>query len=106
MNCWRKQWESSTVHYEEPTSELSDDKDTVIKEWIPATPDVKNYSYTKVGDVFYYREDSRMYRQELTGKKAERVDGMLRIRDALRELMDFPASRRSRTGMGAAHHGV
>lgn len=76
-------------HYEEPTSELSDDKDTVIKEWIPATPDVKNYSYTKVGDVFYYREDSRMYRQELTGKKAERVDGMLRIRDALRELMDF-----------------
>ena len=75
--------------YEEPESELSDDKDTVIKEWLPATPDVKNYSYTKVGDVFYYREDSRMYRQELTGKKAERVDGMLRIRDVLRELMDF-----------------
>lgn len=75
--------------YEEPASELSEDKDTVIKEWLPATPDVKNYSYTKVGDAFYYREDSRMYRQELTGKKAERVDGMLRIRDALRELMDF-----------------
>lgn len=75
--------------YEEPASELSEDKDTVIKEWLPATPDVKNYSYTKVGDIFYYREDSRMYRQELTGKRAERVDGMLRIRDALRELMDF-----------------
>ncbi len=75
--------------YEEPESGLSDDKDTVIKEWLPATSDVKNYSYTKVGEVFYYREDSRMYRQELTGKKAERVDGMLRIRDALRELMDF-----------------
>lgn len=75
--------------YEEPASELSDDKDTVIKEWLPATPDVKNYSYTKVGDTFYYRENSRMYRQELTGKKAERMDGMLRIRDALRELMDF-----------------
>ena len=74
--------------YEEPASELSEDKDTVIKEWLPATPDVKNYSYTKVGDAFYYREDSRMYRQELTGKKAERVDGMLHIRDALRELMD------------------
>lgn len=75
--------------YEEPASELSEDKDTVIKEWLPATPDVKNYSYTKVGDAFYYREDSRMYRQELTGKRAERVDGMLHIRDALRELMDF-----------------
>lgn len=75
--------------YEEPASELSDDKDTVIKEWFPAVPDVKNYSYTKVGDTFYYREDSRMYRQELTGKKAERVGGMLRIRDALRELIDF-----------------
>lgn len=35
--------------YEEPASELSEDKDTVIKEWLPATPDVKNYSYTKVG---------------------------------------------------------
>ncbi len=76
-------------HYEEPESGLSDDKDTVIKEWIPAAPNVKNYSYTKVGDVFYYREDSRMYRQELTGKKAERVDGMLRIRNVLRELIDF-----------------
>ena len=28
--------------YEEPASELSEDKDTVIKEWLPATPDVKN----------------------------------------------------------------
>ena len=38
--------------YEEPASELSEDKDTVIKEWLPATPDVKNYSYTKVGGCF------------------------------------------------------
>lgn len=75
--------------YEEPESELSDDKDTIIKEWLPATPDVKNYSYTKVGGSFYYREDSRMYRQELSGKKAERLDGLLRIRNALRELMEF-----------------
>ena len=75
--------------YEEPASELSEDKDTVIRECLPAAPDVKNYSYTKVGDAFYYREDSRMYRQELTGKRAERVEGMIRIRDALRELMDF-----------------
>ncbi len=75
--------------YEEPAIELSDDKDTVIKEWLPATPDVKNYSYTKVGDSFYYREDSRMYRQELAGKKVERLDGLLHIRGALRELMEF-----------------
>lgn len=75
--------------YEEPSSELAEDKDTVVKEWLPAASDVKNYSYTKVGDSFYYRENSRMYRQELTGKKAERLDGMLRIRSALRELMDF-----------------
>lgn len=75
--------------YEEPESELSEDKDTVIKEWLPATPDVKNYSYTKVGDHFYYREDSRMYRQEMTKKRAERLDGLLRIRGALRELMEF-----------------
>ena len=75
--------------YEEPESGLSDDKDMVIREWLPAVPEVKNYSYTKVGDSFYYREDSRMYRQELAGKKAERLDGLLRIRDALRSLMNF-----------------
>ena len=75
--------------YEEPVSELAEDKDTVVKEWLPAASDVKNYSYTKVGDSFYYRENSRMYRQELTGKRAERLDGLLRIRSALRELIDF-----------------
>lgn len=75
--------------YEEPDTDLADDKDTIIKEWLPATPDVKNYSYAKVNDAIYYREDSRMYRQDITGKKAERIKGILEIKTALRELMDF-----------------
>lgn len=75
--------------YKEPVSELSEDKDTVIKEWLPAAANVKNYSYTKVGDSFYYRENSRMYLQELNGKRAERLEGLLRIRSALRKLIDF-----------------
>ncbi len=46
--------------YEEPASELAEDKDTVVQEWLPAASDVKNYSYTKAGDSFYYRENSRL----------------------------------------------
>ncbi len=73
--------------YEEP--ENADADVTEDREWIPAMPDVKNYSYAEVNAKLYYREDSWMYRQKLTGKKAERVTGMLRIRKALRQLIDF-----------------
>lgn len=84
--------------YEEPKSSLEEDKNTIIREWIPAMPEVKNYSYTKVGDEIYYREDSRMYRQELSRKGAERIEGMIRIRSALRALMDFQLHGDSKMG--------
>ena len=84
--------------YGEPKSSLEEDKNTIIREWIPAMPEVKNYSYTKVGGEIYYREDSRMYRQELSRKGAERIEGMIRIRSALRALMDFQLHGDSKMG--------
>ena len=54
---------------------------------IPADPDVKNFSFTVVNDEVYYRENSVMNRMELSAMTAERVKGMVNIRDVTNELI-------------------
>ena len=54
---------------------------------IPADPDVKNFSFTVVNDEVYYRENSVMNRMELPAMTAERVKGMVNIRDVTNELI-------------------
>ena len=54
---------------------------------IPADPDVKNFSFTVVDDEVYYRENSVMNRMELPAMTAERVKGMVKIRDVTNELI-------------------
>ena len=54
---------------------------------IPADPNVKNYSYTVVGGEVYYRENSRMVKPELNTTAAERVKGMVELRDCVNELI-------------------
>ncbi|WP_334304262.1 Eco57I restriction-modification methylase domain-containing protein [Blautia massiliensis (ex Durand et al. 2017)] len=54
---------------------------------IPADPEVKNFSFTVVDDEVYYRENSVMNRMELPAMTAERVKGMVKIRDITNELI-------------------
>ena len=54
---------------------------------IPADPNVKNYSYTMVDGEVYYRENSRMVKPELNATAAERVKGMVALRDCVNELI-------------------
>ena len=54
---------------------------------IPADPDVKNFSFTVVNEDVYYRENSVMNRMELPAMTAERVKGMVKIRDVTNELI-------------------
>ena len=54
---------------------------------IPADPDVKNFSFTVVNEEVYYRENSVMNRMELPAMTAERVKGMVKIRDVTNELI-------------------
>ena len=54
---------------------------------IPADPEVKNFSFTVVNDEVYYRENSVMNRMELPAMTAERVKGMVNIRDVTNELI-------------------
>ncbi len=54
---------------------------------IPADPEVKNFSFTVVNEEVYYRENSVMNRMELPAITAERVKGMVKIRDVTNELI-------------------
>ena len=54
---------------------------------IPADLNVKNYSYTVVDGEVYYRENSRMVKPELNATAAERVKGMVALRDCVNELI-------------------
>ena len=77
--------------YTEATSEYEDEKE-MLPESIPADPKVRNFSYGLMDDELYYRENSRMYKQNITGRKAERIRGMLEITAAIRSLIDFQNS--------------
>lgn len=57
------------------------------EEFIPADPDVKNFTYTFLDNKLYYRKDSRMYVQEVGEKTVERIKGMDAIRQATRNLI-------------------
>lgn len=74
--------------YHEATSEYAEEKG-VLKDSLPADPAVRNFSFTVVDDAIYFQENSRMYLQDITGRKAERIRGMVEITHAVRALIDF-----------------
>lgn len=58
-------------------------------ETIPATPDVKNFSYTVVDGEVYFRENSIMRHLDLNEKAKERVAGMVELRGIVNELIEY-----------------
>ena len=68
--------------------EISDDELEVQEEPIPADPSVKNFSFTNVDGQIYYRENSFMNKVELSAVTAERVLGMIALRETTRKLLD------------------
>ena len=54
---------------------------------IEADPDVKNYTYTFVDGKLYYRENSVMYRKEVSATAEERIKGMDEIRTITRQII-------------------
>ena len=56
---------------------------------IEADLNVKNFSYTIIDDKVYYRENSRMYPQELSVTAENRVKGLIELRDTTRELINL-----------------
>ena len=58
-----------------------------VPESIPADPNIRNYSYAVVDDQVYYRVNSLMNQVKMPVATAERVKGMVAIRDTVRELI-------------------
>jgi hypothetical protein len=56
---------------------------------LPATPDVRNFSYTTVDNEVYYRENSIMKPVDVSDTIKERIKGMSAIRDCTLELIDM-----------------
>ena len=76
------------IHATITEPEISNDELDVQEEPIPADPNVKNFSFTNVDGQIYYRENSFMNKVELPAVTAERVLGMIALRETTRKLLD------------------
>ena len=56
---------------------------------IPADPNVKNFSYAIVDGEVYFRENSRMVKPDLNATAAERVKGLVELRDCVQKLISY-----------------
>jgi len=72
---------SSNARYEE--IELLEDEISSI----PATDDVKNFSYTIIDNEVYYRENSLFVKKEVTDKNKEKIRDYLKLNSALKDVI-------------------
>ncbi|OXZ30011.1 helicase [Finegoldia magna] len=72
---------AKNANYEE--IELFDDEISTI----PATDDVKNFSYTIIDDEVYYRENSLFVKKEVTDKNKEKIKDYLELNAALKDVI-------------------
>lgn len=72
---------AKNANYEE--IELLDDEISTI----PATDDVKNFSYTIIDDDVYYRENSLFVKKEVTDKNKEKIKDYLELNAALKDVI-------------------
>ncbi len=56
---------------------------------IPADLEVRNFSYTVVNGQVYYRENSRMHLMEVSVTTANRIRGLIDIRECVRRLITY-----------------
>ena len=75
------QGEISVRFREEPAEKHADS--------LLADPNTRNFSFTVVNGNIYYRENGEMFLQDLPKTTAERVKGMIEIRDCVRKLIDL-----------------
>lgn len=74
--------------YELDQIELPDDE-LFIPATIPAMPGIRNYSYSNVGNKIYYRENSVMIEKDISDRAAERITGLINIRESVGRLIDL-----------------
>lgn len=65
--------------------DIADSEDLSIE----ADLNVKNFSYTIINNVIYYRENSRMYSQSLSETAENRIKNLINLRDITREIINL-----------------
>ena len=70
------------LHMDAPVRDGLEDEES-----IPADPGVRNFSYTERDGKLYFRENSRMKLEKPNRMAAERIKGMIAIRDSTRRLI-------------------
>jgi N12 class adenine-specific DNA methylase len=78
------QFPSNTYQSQKYGEEISD----TVKVAVPPDSQIKNYGFLAQGEQLWQRRDDYLYPAELKGRTAERVLGMLEIRDAVHEVFD------------------
>jgi N12 class adenine-specific DNA methylase len=77
------------IHGEIADYERDEDEQEQEDDSIPADPNVRNFSFTVVDGKVYFRENSRMTAPELSDTAKNRIMGLIRIRDCVRDLIEF-----------------
>ena len=73
---------ASENHYEE--IELDVDEEVTL----PATDDIKNFSYTIIDNQVYFRENSILIQKETTDKNKEKIGDYLKVTEALKDVIE------------------
>ena len=66
-----------------------DIEENSVSDIIPASPDVRNYSYALIGGDVFYREGGIMVRQDVSASMTERIKGLMELRDCTRRLIEL-----------------
>ncbi|MCR4692297.1 MAG: DEAD/DEAH box helicase family protein [Firmicutes bacterium] len=57
--------------------------------YLPADPNVRNFSFTVIDGDVYFRENSLMHKLQLNATAQNRIKGMIAIRDCVRGLIEY-----------------
>jgi len=77
------------IHAELTEYEFDDLVDEGEDKSIPADPSVKNFSYTVIDGKVYYRVNSRMNPVDVSVTAENRIKGMIKLRDCVRQLIEY-----------------
>lgn len=78
----------SNIHGE--INEYEQDEELEEEDYsIPADPNVRNFSYTLLDDVIYFRENSRMSPVDMSATAENRIKGLIEIRNSVRHLLEL-----------------
>ncbi|MBQ7646152.1 MAG: DEAD/DEAH box helicase family protein, partial [Clostridia bacterium] len=77
------------IHAQITDYEIDDVEEESADKSIPADPSVRNFSYTVVDGKVYYRVNSRMSPADVSVTAENRIKGLIKLRDCVRELIEY-----------------